>query len=283
MRFTAIDVETANPDLASICQIGVVAFKDGRIDHTWQTLIDPEDDFDAMNVAIHGIDDRSVKGAPTFPEIIDTLSDLLKEQVVASHTAFDRIALGRATEKYGLAQWDSIWLDTAQVVRRTWPQWAWKGYGLANVASFLGIEFRHHDAHEDARAAGEILIQAMGETGLSLDAWIDRIRKPIDLTKGESSRITREGHPDGPLAGEVMVFTGALSMPRRQAADLAARAGCMVAGSVTKDTTLLVVGDQDIRRLYGQEKSAKHRKAEQLIAKGQSIRILIESDFMQLV
>ncbi len=40
---------------------------------------------------------------------------------------------------------------------------------------------------------------------------------------------------------------------------------------------------RDIRRLAGQEKSAKHRKADALMAKGQPIRILGESDFLRMV
>jgi len=52
---------------------------------------------------------------------------------------------------------------------------------------------------------------------------------------------------------------------------------------VTKHTTLLVVGDEDLRRLNGHEKSSKHRKVEQLIANGQPIRILCESDFRRIV
>jgi DNA polymerase-3 subunit epsilon len=71
-------------------------------------------------------------------------------------------------------------------------------------------------------------------------------------------------------------------MPRREAADLAAAIGCTVEDGVTKKTTLLVVGDQDVRRLAGHEKSSKHRKAESLIETGQPIRILRESDFKKL-
>ena len=56
-----------------------------------------------------------------------------------------------------------------------------------------------------------------------------------------------------------------------------------MADSVTKHTTLLVVGDQDIRALNGHEKSSKHRKAEELMAKGLPIRILTESDFASMV
>jgi DNA polymerase-3 subunit epsilon len=43
-----------------------------------------------------------------------------------------------------------------------------------------------------------------------------------------------------------------------------------------------VVGDQDVTRLAGHSKSSKHRKAEELIAKGVPIRILRESDFEEL-
>jgi DNA polymerase-3 subunit epsilon len=71
-------------------------------------------------------------------------------------------------------------------------------------------------------------------------------------------------------------------MPRREAADAAAAAGCRVDEGVTKHTTMLVVGDQDLKRLAGHEKSSKHTKAEMLIQKGQPIRILGEGDFMRI-
>ncbi len=72
-------------------------------------------------------------------------------------------------------------------------------------------------------------------------------------------------------------------MPRREAAAMAAAVGCTVSESVSRSTTLLVVGDQDIGRLAGHDKSSKHRKAEDLIQKGHEIRILVERDFRRLV
>ncbi len=95
-------------------------------------------------------------------------------------------------------------------------------------------------------------------------------------------RLLMDINPSGPLLGEVVVFTGALMIPRNTAAALAADLGCEVGTSVTKKTTLLVVGDQDVEKLAGHKKSVKHRKAEELISKGQSIRILRESDFQEL-
>jgi len=52
---------------------------------------------------------------------------------------------------------------------------------------------------------------------------------------------------------------------------------------LTKKTTILVVGDQDIKRLAGHKKSSKHRKAEKLISNGQPMRIIRETDFKELV
>ena len=126
-----------------------------------------------------------------------------------------------------------------------------------------------------------ILLRAIDHTGTNLDEWVVRAYQPITTTAKPS--ISREGNPLGALAGEVIVFTGALSIPRRQAAELAANAGCNVASGVNKKSTLLIVGDQDISRLSGHSKSSKHRKAESLISKGQNIRILGESDFLRLL
>ncbi|TKT75705.1 BRCT domain-containing protein [Aquamicrobium sp. LC103] len=81
---------------------------------------------------------------------------------------------------------------------------------------------------------------------------------------------------DGPLLGETVVFIGSLSIPRRDAADLAHMAGGAVEPGVTKAATVLVVGDHDLLRTGGKPKSSKHLKAESLAAKGQPIRFLAD-------
>lgn len=286
-RFVVIDFETANPDLASICQVGVVTFEKEQVVEAWGSLINPRDYFHPWNVSIHGINEEMVKDAPMFPEIATSLINRLDKEVVVSHTAFDRVALMQVSDKYRLPVIDCVWLDSARVVRRAWSEFAWCGYGLGDVCNALEINFKHHDAIEDARAAGEILLRAMRITGLDLDGWLRRVQQPIDLSKPKESYphkiVKLAGNPEGPLTGEEIVFTGTLSMARRQAAELASKAGCDVENTVKQTTTILVLGDQDIRRLGGQEKSSKHRKAELLVSKGQSIRFLKESDFIKLV
>ncbi len=278
MNFTAVDVETANPDIASICQIGIARFENGSLASTWQQLINPNDWFDVVNISIHQITEDAVREQPTFAQLYPEILSRLAGQVVVSHTMFDRSAIAAAVEQAGLPPIECRWLDSARVARRAWEECAQSGYGLKKMARKLGIKFEHHTAAEDARAAGEIVLQAIAHTCVSLEEWLVRSRRHHVLPE-----IGREGNPDGPLSGEEVVFTGTLSIPRRQAAELAATAGCVVAESVKKTTTLLVVGDQDIRYLAGQEKSSKHRKAEQLISAGQAIRILRETDFRRML
>lgn len=284
MGFVAIDVETANPDMASICQIGLARYEGGLLTEEWKSYIDPEDYFDDMNISIHGIDESTVRGAPVLAQVSQHLHGFLDNRVAVCHTHFDRVAVQQAFEKYRIRYPICDWLDSARVARRAWGEFAWRGYGLYNVCATLGYEFKHHDALEDAKAAAHILLAAMARSGLDIEGWIKRLRQPIDPYKASSGAAIRcDGNPEGPLFGEVLVFTGALEIPRRDAADMAARIGCQVGSGVTKETTLLVVGDQDIKHLAGHEKSSKHRKAEKLIVEGHSIRIIRESDFKELV
>lgn len=280
MRFVAVDLETANPQMSSICQIGLVVFEDGKEVDSDVRLVDPNNYFDPYNVAIHGITAEQVRGAPRFKDIHPWLHDHTAEQVVACHTHFDRVALAQAYVRHSLEPIPCNWLDTARVARRTWSQFSQSGYGLANLADHFDIRFQHHDALHDARAAGLILIKAMEETGLDPLEWIKRCNSSISPRSGANIRRTGDG--DGPLLDESIVFTGALQIPRRDAADMAHEAGAAVESGVTKKTTLLVVGDQDIDKLNGKDKSSKHRKAEQLIGQGQSLRILGEADFMSM-
>jgi len=281
LEFLAIDVETANERLSSICQIGIVTVKNSLIVEEWKSYVDPETHFNALNVAISGINEEIVKGAPKFPELSETLKSFLEGQVVVSHTRFDSAALYQASGRYGLNVPKCTWLDSAQVARRTWKEFSKSGYGLKNLCQMLGYDFEHHDALEDARAAAYVILEASKAEGFNVDDWLSRVRKPIDPTS--NLPIRRDGNPEGSFSGEVLVFTGALMMTRRDAADLADKLGCKVDDGVTKRTTILVVGDQDLSKLAGQEKSNKHRKAEKLVSQGQEIRIIGETDFMDMI
>lgn len=263
--------------MGSICQIGAVRFEGGREVASVSWLVDPCDYFDPIHVGIHGINKSVVAGQPKFAERYGELRSFTDDSIVVSHTHFDRVSLTRACTSGGHDELNCRWLDSALVARRAWSDVACSGFGLASLAQRLGIDFRHHDAVEDARVAGLILLRAIEETARGLDDWLVRVKQPI---AGSTGMVRRTGDGDGSLVSESLVFTGALNIPRGLAADRAHRLGAAVEPGVTKHTTLLVVGDQDLSKLKGHSKSTKHRKAESLIQKGQAIRILAESDFM---
>ena len=176
LTFNAIDVETANASPASICQIGVVHFREGKIRDRWSTLVDPEEGFHWFNVDLHGIDEGTVECSRTFAEVYDELLDRAEGNALVSHTSFDRIALEGAAEKYGLAPIAATWLDSAVIARRAWRGRYRRRWGLARIAGDLGIAFEHHTAVEDARAAGEIVLRACEHAGVDIDGWIRRVR-----------------------------------------------------------------------------------------------------------
>jgi DNA polymerase-3 subunit epsilon len=137
-----------------------------------------------------------------------------------------------------------------------------------------------------------VVLRAIADTGVALENWFTTIDerpgaggwKPrVGTAKYYPDRVTMAAKPSGPLHGETVVFTGALSMDRSEAAQLAASAGCEMSGGITKKSTILVVGEQDARMLNGHDRSFKHRKAEKLIQDGAAIRIMTESNFRLLV
>ena len=172
LTFNAIDVETANSNPASICQIGIVRVREGVIKEQLSVLVDPEVPFSDFNVRLHGIDADAVKGSATLPQIYGELRRILEGSPLVSHTAFDRRALDGAAESYGLRPIRADWLDSSLIARRAWPTRFRRRWNLAFIAGSLGIDFRHHDALEDARAAGEIVLRACRCSGVDIDALL---------------------------------------------------------------------------------------------------------------
>lgn len=293
--FVSLDVETANWDQGSICQIGAAVFRDGRVARRWATLVNPEVEF-FTNTYIHGISPGDVEDAPTFPVVDEQLRRLLGpvtvadefapsgvKPVIVTHTKFDVNSLERASRKYALDGFVFDWLDSAKVARRVWK--GERGYGLAAVCSRLGINFTHHDAASDAWASGQIVLAAMEETGKDLEDFLALQYQAINPKRSrnyvEAQRL--EGNPEGPLVGETVVFTGTLSQPRKDMAKAAQSLGANVRPGVTRKTTFLVVGIQDDHRLKGHKRSSKERKAQAWIKKGIDIRIVSEEAFFAAV
>jgi DNA polymerase III subunit epsilon len=132
-RFYALDVETANPDQSTICQIGVGIFEDGVLEDSWSSYIEPLDYFHLRFIDIHGITPKMVKRKPTFPKVYPFLRQIFVGSIVVHHSPFDRVTFRKAFDRYGLEPFEVQWLDSVQVARKTWNNLE-GGYNLANLA-----------------------------------------------------------------------------------------------------------------------------------------------------
>ncbi|MBT9386283.1 exonuclease [Pseudooceanicola sp. CBS1P-1] len=161
-RFVALDVETANHDRASICQIGVACVRPDNTIETWTTYVDPKTsrwDF----TGLHGISGATVAGAPDFATLLPLLDSALKRLTIYQHSGFDRSAVRAAAEAAGAEEPGWIWQNSVTVARNAWPELTGNGgHGLASLKTHLGLSFDHHDAGEDARAAAEVVLRAEG-------------------------------------------------------------------------------------------------------------------------
>jgi DNA polymerase III subunit epsilon len=275
MNYLVLDLETANPDCASICQIGIVQVENGEIVDTVSHLIDPQDRFDHWNIKVHGIQADRVVGCPTFSEILGELAPLLEGRIIVTHGSFDRVAITKACQKHDLPLVDAYWLDNQTVVRQTWSQFAKRGYSLGNLAHHFGIEFQHHDALEDAVATAQIFRRALVESGRTASDWVSVIASRGHHRGG----VLQQGASGEPFSGKTVVFTGQLQIARQEAARLAAARGFTVGAAVSPATTMLCVGGE--RGGFG--KSSKEREARRLISGGHPLTIVTEDEFWGLL
>ena len=175
LTFNALDVETANNNPASICQIGIVRVRNGELKEQLSLLVNPEQPFTAMNMSIHGINGDMTANSAAIPGLEPELRQLLESLPLVSHTGFDRVALDGAMKRYGLQPIRTAWLDSAQIARRAWPERYWRRWDLAKIAGdwayLSGITMRRRDA----RAAAEIVLHACRHAGMDIDEWLESL------------------------------------------------------------------------------------------------------------
>ena len=262
--FVVIDVETACSRVSSICQIGIVGFRDGREIFDYETLVDPRDEFHLFNTRIHGIAEHHVVGQPTFADVHDIVHGHLSGRTTVAHSYFDKGALAAACRVHDRPAIETRWLDSVRVAQRAWPDLP--SHRLGGLAQYLGIPHKHHDALSDARAAGWVIVKAIDHTGIALDEWLAPPRKP-----GPAPRPA----PSGPLSGERIAILGE---PRdgALACRIAALGGRIVSAVGNTTTALVIAGRAPFA--YSVRNSGAFRRAEQYRRLGGKIRIVSEQD-----
>lgn len=302
-NFVAIDLETATSDRSSICQIGITEVIDGKPLTPISWLVQPEDNkYDSMNIWIHGITPEDTKNSPSFPEIWKEVQPYLQNKIVVAHnTSFDMYALRDAFNKYGIVYPTFDYFCSLRIAK-----YIVKGcysYSLDVVANHLGLKFGvHHKADSDSLGCALVLLKCLELDGSNLD----ELEEKYNFHKGHFSPNTFVAHlkndkqynytsiimdlKDCPelvdkgnyFYGKSVCFTGTTKFAiRKDMLQMVKNVGGIPMDSVTKNTDVLVVGQQDYRIVGADGMSSKQRKAFCLLEKGQKIEILSESEFLE--
>ncbi|GAB4099701.1 exonuclease domain-containing protein [Sinomonas halotolerans] len=280
------------------------------------------DEFDPRNVAIHGIRAQDVASAPRFADVFAEVGGFIGDDVLVAHNAaFDLGVIRSALEVSGLEAPAYDYACTVVLSRRTYSL---PSHSLPFAARAAGVALeRHHDAAEDAAACAGILIDiaarhgagtvegVYGALGLSLprqEAFVpgrDEVSPATARalagrtggprpgggrawapwpTEGVNPPANADADPHHPLFGHRIVFTGALGIPRTEAKARAAALGAQPASSVTRATTVLVVGDGFVAAdLVSGRVTAKARRVLELRERGQPVEVLSEGEFLQML
>jgi DNA polymerase-3 subunit epsilon len=301
LDFVAFDVETANSRRGSICAIGAAVVRGGVVVSTHSWLTRPPaglDHFDGFNVGLHGITPDMVANHPAFAERLDQLLELTGGlPLVAHNAAFDIGALREACVAVD-RDWPAIDYACSLIMARRALNLI--SYRLPLVAADCGVDLTaHHEAGSDALACAQVVLEIARRQGAeslgALLAGLQVLNGRLEAAAWRGCRSTSsytgpqlpdaaiDADPEHPLYGQVMVFTGALSIRRQDAWDAVARCGAVVEKGVNKRTTMLVIGDgftgDDPADFYtGKAATAAHWRA-----KGHRIEVLTEGDLADLL
>jgi DNA polymerase III subunit epsilon len=244
LSFCAIDFETANSYRGSPCAVGLVKVVADQVVETRRWLMRPPggyDDFDPINIEIHGITAAMVRDQPRFAQRLpDILAFAAGLPFVAHNAAFDMGVIRDACDVSDVAWPEASYACTLVFSRVTWSLLS---YSLPWVAPAAGIPFQHHhDPDADARAAASIMLAIAqhfgaanladvanathGQIGSMSPASWNGCHRSWSGELGDVPVTNPDANPLHPFYGREIVFRGALgSMTRALAWVRVAAAG----------------------------------------------------------
>ncbi|PWF99457.1 3'-5' exonuclease [Levilactobacillus bambusae] len=166
MNFVAMDFETASAKRYSACSLALTVVRNNQVTDEFYTLIKPDTPFFWRNTQIHGIHERDVADAPTWPEVWRHIEEFYdKSKLVIAHNAsFDNSVLRACLEHYELPTPQYLTLDTVKTSKKFYPEFP--NHKLNTVCEQLNIDLHHHhNALDDSLACANILLTQADQFG----------------------------------------------------------------------------------------------------------------------
>lgn len=156
--FIAIDFETANRELSSVCSVGIVIVENGIIKEKIYRLIRPYPNYYSYwNTQIHGLTFKDTADAETFPNVWAEIAPRIGAlPLVAHNSPFDEGCLKASFQKYGMIYPGYTFYCTCRASRRKFGK-KLPNHQLQTVAAHCGYNLtQHHHALADAEACAWI-------------------------------------------------------------------------------------------------------------------------------
>lgn len=162
-NFAAIDFETANRHQSSVCSVGVVIVRDGKIDRKIYRLIHPAPNYYSPgNIAVHGLTKEDTDSADYFPEVWAEIEQYIEGLPLVAHfSRFDEGCLKAAFKRYGMSYPSYTFHCTCVASRKTFGN-RLPNHKLPTVARVCGYDLTaHHHALADAEACAAIALKIL--------------------------------------------------------------------------------------------------------------------------
>ena len=169
--FVVFDLETTglnnNPAMGKmdkIIEIGAVKLLNGEMVEKFSTFVACSERLSPEIVALTGINDADLVGAPTIEQAIADFYKFIDGALLVGHNvAFDYRFVHYYGEQNGFAfekkQYDTMHL-AQELLRGEVPN-----YKLNSIADYYGFTFNHHRAFDDACVTAKIFIELMKKRG----------------------------------------------------------------------------------------------------------------------
>ena len=168
MDYVAIDFEKLNDSQLSICEVGLVVFKNGKeVEPPFHSYINPFGGIvrnDWAKKHLGHITDDMLLAAPSYKVLFPKLQQMIQDKILVVHSkGADLNYIYRLEEQFDLPKLYSKWVDTNEIAC-----YLGKGQNLPDLYSQLfDTPFtEHHKALDDAKACGRIFERLSSETDI---------------------------------------------------------------------------------------------------------------------
>lgn len=283
--YCCVDLETTGLSYKydKIIEVGAVRVRSGQITDRFTSLVHV-DYLDSFITQLTGITIEMLANAPSVDKVLWELKEFVGNDVIVGHNVtfdIDFLCFGLA----GLGNFfTNDYINTLRLSRRVLPSATVTNHKLSTLIEELHLGSNtFHRALGDAEATYKLYEYLKKQVK---DGEIDILKNykhAPKLNAKDISAATDEFDESHPLYGKVCVFTGTLSVPRKDAMQMVANVGGINANGINKQTNYLIVGDLEYGAAIKDGKSSKLKKAEDYILSGQDITILDENAFASLL